>query len=207
FPPVLEIRNAKEAENYGAELEARILPLRGWAPRPIEGLELSGTFGWLHGEYLDFQSAIERQVGSQILRIPIDFSGKALQNSPRYKVSATAEWTLDLGPRWGSLAPRYDMNWSDDVFFDASEGRGTVEFKGFQEQLPEYAIGQKALFLHHVRLAYRTPTGNVEVAGFVRNLTDEVYKNFAFDAASFSGVVINFVGEPRTYGVELTIAF
>ena len=45
------------------------------------------------------------------------------------------------------------------------------------------------------------------MAGFIRNLTDEVYKNFAFDAASFSSVVINFPGEPRTIGVEAIVTF
>ena len=150
---------------------------------------------------------LERQAGAQTLRIPVDFSGKTLQNAPRFKVSATAEWTLDLG-RWGYLIPRYDMNWSDDVFFDPTEGKGLAELKGYQPgAVPPYAIGQKAFFLHNVRVAYRTPTGNVEVGGFVRNLTDEVYKTFVFDAASLSGLIINFVGEPRTYGIDIRIDF
>ena len=37
-PPVLEIRNAEEAENYGIEVEGSVAPLRGWAPRLLEGL-------------------------------------------------------------------------------------------------------------------------------------------------------------------------
>ena len=106
------------------------------------------------------------------------------------------------------LIPRYDMNWSDDVFFDPTEGKGLAELKGYQPgAVPPYAIGQKAFFLHNVRVAYRTPTGNVEVGGFVRNLTDEVYKTFVFDAASLSGLIINFVGEPRTYGIDIRIDF
>ena len=52
--PMLEILNAKQAENYGIEVDGQIAPLRGWTPRLIEGLRLSGNFGWLHGEYLDF---------------------------------------------------------------------------------------------------------------------------------------------------------
>jgi iron complex outermembrane receptor protein len=207
LPPALEILNAKEAENYGAELELQLRPLRGWAPRLVEGLAVSANFGWLHGEFLDFQSEIERPGGQVGLRIPVDFSGNDLQNSPEYKVSGTAEWTLDLG-RWGYLIPRYDLIWTDDVFFDATEGRGSGDLKGYQPgAIPPYAVGQKQFFLHNVRLAYRTPTSNVELAFFVRNLTDEVYKNFVFDAAAVSSVFINFVGEPRTYGVDVTLSF
>jgi outer membrane receptor protein involved in Fe transport len=47
----------------------------------------------------------------------------------------------------------------------------------------------------------------VEVAVWVRNLTDEVYRTFAFDASSFSGVTLNFVGRPRTIGVDFSVSF
>ncbi len=67
------------------------------------------------------------------------------------------------------------------------------------------ARGQRAFWLHNGRLAYRTPAGNIEVAGWVRNFTDEVYKTFAFDASTFSSVLINYVGEPRSWGVSLSV--
>ncbi len=204
-PPALEILNAEEAETYGIEIEGTLLPLQGWAPRAVEGLRLSANFGWLHGEYLEFGTFIEQLAAGQVFRIPVDFSGEPLQNAPDYKVSGTVEWTFDLG-RYGYLVPRYDLQWTDDVFFDASAGRGTAELKG-TNPLPDYAIGQKAYFLHNVRLAYRTPTGNVELAGWIRNVDDQVYKTFAFDASTLSRIVINFPGEPRTIGVDLTVNF
>ena len=58
-----------------------------------------------------------------------------------------------------------------------------------------------------MRLAYRTPSGNIELAGFVRNLVDKEYKTFGFDGSTFNDVTIYFVGEPRTYGVSLTTTF
>jgi outer membrane receptor protein involved in Fe transport len=206
-PPVLEILNAHQAENYGIELEGMIQPLRGWTPKLIEGLRLSGNFSWLHGEYIDFSTTRTFRLPNSAgpVDVTVDFSGNQLQNSPQYKVSATAEWTFDLG-RWGSIIPRYDVNWSDDVFFDPNEGRGTPNSDG-SPGLPRYAVGQKAYFLHNARLTYRTPTGNVELAGWVRNIEDQVYKNYAFDASRFTGIVINFPGEPRSVGVDFTITF
>ena len=120
-------------------------------------------------------------------------------------MSGTAEWTFDLG-RFGSLIPRYDINWSDDMFFDPNEGHGSPDPRA-RAAARLRAPARTAYFLHNVRLAYRTPAGNVEVAGWVRNVEDEVYKNYAFDASRFSGVVINFLGEPRTIGVDLTVTF
>jgi outer membrane receptor protein involved in Fe transport len=104
------------------------------------------------------------------------------------------------------LIPRYDFSWTDDVFFDPSEGFGAPNNQG-ATFLPEFAIGQKAYWLHNVRLSYRSPGSNIEVAGWVRNLTDEVYKTLAFDASVSAGLVGNFVGDPRTYGVSVAVAF
>ena len=47
----------------------------------------------------------------------------------------------------------------------------------------------------------------LEVAGWVRNLENQSYKPFAFDASTFNRTSIYFVGDPRTYGGSLTINF
>jgi len=205
-PPVLEILNAKQAENYGIEIEGNFSPLRGWAPRVIEGLRLSGNAGWLHGEFIDFtQTRIFALGQNPVVPVTVNYAGQPLQNAPRYKASGTVEWTLDLG-RWGYLIPRWDVNWTDDVSFDANGGHGSVDPTG-RPALPDHAIGQKAYYLHNLRLAYRTPTGNVEMAGWIRNVEDQVYKNFAFDASRFTGITINFPGEPRTIGFDIIVTF
>ena len=204
-PPVLEILNADEAENYGIELEGRIEPLRGWVPRFFEGLMLTFNFSWLHGEFLDFSITNTFRIGNNLTPVTVDFSGDQLLSSPEYKFSGSAAWTFDIG-RYGYLIPRYDFNWSDDVPFGVNEGRGIGNLRG-EPTLPENAVGQAAQWIHNVRLTYRTPTTNVEVAFWVRNLTDEAYKTFVFDASSFSSVVLNFIGEPRTIGGDITFRF
>jgi iron complex outermembrane receptor protein len=209
-PPTYIIINANDAEVYGAELDMRVEPLAGLVPAPLEGLVLTGRFGWLESQFLDFTNQAFRNLTlswvpprAATVEIPIDFSGNQLINSPRFKTSVAAEWTLDLG-RWGALIPRYDFAWTHDIFFDPTEGRGSPSAEG-EIVLPEYAAGQRAFWLHNARLAYRTPSGNIEIAGWVRNFTDQVYKPFAFDASTFANVVINFVGMPRTYGVSLSL--
>jgi iron complex outermembrane receptor protein len=204
-PPTLSIVNAHEAELYGTEVEVRARPFQGLVHPLLDGLELSANASWAQGKYIDFQNEQSFRSGGGFTTVTFDYSGNDLANAPRYKFSGTVEWTFDLG-RFGALIPRYDLSWTDDQFFDPTQGRGDVTRTSTQT-LPKLTVAQPALWLHHLRLTYRTPSQNVEIAGWVRNLTDEVYKTYAFDASRFAGEVLNFVGEPRTVGADLTITF
>jgi outer membrane receptor protein involved in Fe transport len=205
-PPTLQIINANDAEVYGAEVDLRAEPLAGLAPSWLEGLVLTGRFGWLKTQFLDFTNQVIRQPAPGLfIQTTVDYTGNPLINSPTYKASVAAEWTFDLG-RYGALIPRYDFAWSSDIFFDPNEGMGSVNQSG-GSSLPEFGNGQPAYWLHNARLAYRTPEGNVEVGVWVRNFMDKIYKTYSFDASVFSGVVINFVGEPRTYGLDFIVRF
>lgn len=205
-PPLLQIINADDAEQYGFELTVVARPLEDWVPDLFDGLKLETTVGWLRSQFLDFT---QTQRGLAGMGVPtqetIDFSGNPLINSPEWKVVIAAEWRLDFG-RYGAVIPRYDAVWTDDIFFDASGGRGIPNANGVQN-LPEYAIGQRAHWMHNIRLAYQAPGGHLEFAGWIRNLEDKVVKTYAFDASRFSQVVINFVGEPRTYGFSFSFKF
>ncbi|MDJ0850947.1 MAG: TonB-dependent receptor [Myxococcota bacterium] len=203
--PVLQIINANDAEVYGAEVDTRIEPLAGWVDDTFDGLVITGRFGWLESQFLDFTDQVfGRDLIGRNRAFTLDYSGNQLINSPRFKVSGTAEWTFDFG-RWGSLIPRYDFSWTDDVYFDPNEGRGSIELVSGSFPRPEFTTGQAAFWLHNIRFAYRTPDGNVEFAFWARNLADQAYKTYGFDASRFAGVVINFQGKPRTIGMELSV--
>jgi iron complex outermembrane receptor protein len=204
-PPTFQIVNANDAQVYGAELDLRLEPLVDLVPPELEGLVVTARAGWLESEFLDFSTSQTRFVSNKPVDVQQDFTGNQLINSPRFKLSTAAEWTFDLG-RWGAIIPRYDFAWSSDIYFDPNEGRGVKNEFG-ETFLPKYANGQRRYWVHNVRLGYRVPEGNIEIAGWCRNLTDEVYKTYAFDATTFAKVLINFVGEPRTYGLDLTVRF
>lgn len=206
-PPQLVVINADDAEIYGGELDFRIEPLTNYVPAELDGLVLTGRFGWLESEFINFTNTVFRKSPSGLTDIPVvvDYSGNELISSPRFKFSGGAEWTFDLG-RWGSIIPRYDFAWSDDQHYSPTEGKGSLNIDGVGK-LPDHAVGQKEFWLHNVRLAYRTPEGNIEVAGWIRNIADERYKNYAFDASNFGKVVLNFVGPPRTVGIDFSISW
>ena len=201
-PPGIAIINANDAEVYGAEVEAR--------GEPLDALVATVRFGWLESQFLDFTNQVVRNVltsDNQSLPrvVTVDYTGNQLINSPRFKLSGALDYTFDMG-RYGSLLPHYDFAWTDDVFFDPTEGRGTPNFRN-ELFLPEYGTGQKAYWLHNIRMGYRTADGRIELAGWVRNLTDYHYKTYGFDASSFGRVVVNYIGEPRTYGLDFILNF
>jgi iron complex outermembrane receptor protein len=202
-PPEFVILNADRSEVYGSEIDliARLLP----------GLFLNARFSWLESQFLDFVQIQEllafddNGLPAGVTRVESQFSGNRMLNSPRFKVSLTADQTVPLG-RWGSVSVRWDGAWTDTTYFDATEGVGIPNAQG-QIFLPDNTIGQKAFWLHNLRMAYRPPTGNIEIAGWVRNLTDEAYRSFSFNASNFQSTTIHFIGEPRTYGLSFSVNF
>jgi outer membrane receptor protein involved in Fe transport len=199
--PEFVILNAPKAEVYGAEVDAVV--------RPWTGAFANVRFGWLESQFIDFvqvqQAEISTPDGLAVVNRELQNTGNPLLNSPRFKVSLTGEQTLPLG-RWGSVTARYDGVWTDTSYYDATEGRGIPNVDNVQF-LPEDTIAQPAFWLHNVRFSYRPPGGRFEIAGWVRNLTNQAYKTFGFDGSTFNNTTIYFVGDPRTYGGTLTINF
>jgi outer membrane receptor protein involved in Fe transport len=199
--PEFVVLNADNAEVYGAELDAVV--------RPWIGAFVNVRFGWIESQFLDFVQLQQEKVRLGAIQTTVNRelqnTGNSLLNSPRFKVSLTAEQTLPLG-RWGSVTARYDGVWTDTTYYDATEGRGIPNVQEVQF-LPKDTIAQPDFWVHNFRLAYRAPSGRFEIAGWVRNMTDEAYKTFAFDGSTFNDTSIYFVGEPRTYGGTLSVNF
>ena len=205
-PPVRVVRNASSAQIYGAELEM--------VAEPLEGLVANFRFGWLESRFLDFSDKGTRvlvtggliDARSVFIDVPVDYTGNSLPNAPRFKISGSLEYEIPLG-RAGSLTPRYDFTFTDDFSFDPSRnGRGAPGTFG-DFFMPEFAIGQEAYVLHNARVTFSSPEGEFQVAGWVRNIEDLTYKTLAFDASATGGLVNNQVGDPRTYGLSVTLTY
>ncbi len=199
--PEFVILNADDAEVLGAEIESTI--------RPWEGFNFDVRFSWLETQFLDFvrtdQFLTQNSTGSPVTLRASQNSGNPLLNSPRFKVSLTAQQTLPLG-RYGSLSLRWDGVWTDITYFDPTQGVGLGNDDG-RTFLPDDTIAQPDYWLHNLRVTWLSLEERFEIAGWIRNLENTAYKSFAFDGSSFQSTTIYFVGDPRTYGLTFKIKY
>ena len=204
--PEFVIINASKVEMYGAEIDAKL--------RPWDGAFANFRLGWIESQFLDFvqiqqvnETVSNGKGGFQqsIVNRELQNTGNNVLNTPQFKISISAEQMLPLG-RWGSVTARYDGTWTTETFFDATDGRGLPNDQDLTP-LPKHTTSQIAYWLHNLRLTYRPPVGQLEISGWIRNIENQSYKTFAFDATTFNNTSIYFVGDPRTYGGSVNINF
>jgi outer membrane receptor protein involved in Fe transport len=166
-------------------------------------------FSWLESQFLDFvrtdQFLSPGGGGTPFLFRDQQSSGNPLLNSPKYKISLTAEQTVPLFSI-GFVTLRYDAAWSDTTYYDSTKGVGLGDING-DHFLPKNTVAQPPFWIHNLRLSWRSPDERVEIAGWVRNLTDQAYKTFAFDGSAFRKTSIYYVNDPRTVGGSIMVTF
>jgi iron complex outermembrane receptor protein len=198
--PIQQLVNAEEATIYGVELDLHA--------SPIEDLDLRFHTSFLESEYGKFGQTIYVQgprpapgQPREIREIPIDYSGNRLIGSPVWSLGGAVEYALVI-ERFGELIPRFSFSWKDKTYFDPAEGKGS------QQDLPDDTIAQDAYWQLHAGLMYRSPCQRFELTGWVRNITDEHYKVTSFDVSARPfQFVLDVYGQPRTYGLTVSVYF
>jgi outer membrane receptor protein involved in Fe transport len=182
--PLQQLFNS-DARVWGAEVDLTV--------RPLPGLTIQAGFGWLDSRFEDFVVSKAVSLGSrgEPNEAEFDYSGNPLISAPSYNVSGIVEYEIPFFGL-GSLIPGYDVSWRSKIYFDPAKLD---------------PISQEPYWLHNARIAYRTPDGRIEVAGWVENLLDEQYKADAFDLALAYGTILEVWGDPRTYGVTVTFTW
>ncbi|OGT81347.1 MAG: hypothetical protein A3H91_13470 [Gammaproteobacteria bacterium RIFCSPLOWO2_02_FULL_61_13] len=143
-------------------------------------------FAQLGGAYLDaeFEEFLDPNLG-------IDRSGNKLAHAPEWNLNGIVRYETPV--RDGVLAAQVDWWWLDDQFF-------TVENT---PALREDAHGEV-----NARASYTFWDDRLELALFVRNITDERYTVTGFDTASAGfGANIFILNRPRTFGGEVIFRF
>ena len=106
----------------------------------VDGAFLQVRFSWLESQFLDFvkvdQFLAQGAGDSSVLFREQQNSGNPLLNSPKYKVSLTAEQTVPLF-NVGFASLRYDAAWSDTTYY-ADQGARPGRFHGRQVPAEEH---------------------------------------------------------------------
>ena len=189
--PVQQLINGDDADILGFEAELDLKPFEGWGPLLLDQFWLHMTFAWLDSTYTDFVNTetVIAASGALLTRTE-DFSGNRLINSPEFSFIGFVAWPL--GGEWGTVIPRLDWTFKDEIFFNPNNSD---------------ALKQDPLWLLNFRMVYKSPSDNFEIAGWVQNLTDQAYTVDVFNLARLRRAILHAVGDPRTYGLTATFKF
>ena len=169
------IDNADSAESKGVELSI--------TSAPVDGLVMNFNVGYLDAKYEEFTAFIDGE--NRVL------DGKTIPNSPKWTVSADAEYRFALT---GSLEGfvRGEYTYRDEIRSTTS----ALIQSGFPWEVPSYDV---------VNLRFGVRHEAYTVAFYVENLLDDAYYTNAYQKAFSSGLHI----EPgvQRYGMRARFNF
>lgn len=176
------LRNAASARIAGMEFETML--------RPARGLEFRATATYLDTKYT-------RSDPPFILRDPVtaenvDMTGKRLPFAPKFAYSISGKYTVPVDALAGDLS------------FEASFAHRSKSFLDSSDQETEAQPGYGLL---DMRAGWESADGKFDVALFARNITNKVYFVQALRGSTSIGGAIGYLGDPRTYGVQLRARF
>jgi iron complex outermembrane receptor protein len=169
--------NAPKSRVDGAEFE--------WRFKATHDLELHADLGLLHSKYVE------------LTLHGVDLSGNRLIQAPDYSGAAGLDWRFAQIPGAGALRLILDANLYSKQYFDAPNTE---------------RIAQGGYALVDGRILYSSESKpDFEVAAWIKNLTNREYLAYGLAQRDPSQGGLGFdyalVGEPRTFGVDLTYRF
>lgn len=184
------VLNAGEMEIKGLEIELTALL--------TDGLRLMLNYGYTDSEYNEF---ITQRV-DPITALPDpgpdadpvtgneDISDVAIvQRAPENTASAILSY--DFQPfSWGQLSARIEANYRDEMVFEAQ--------RNYYDSTEDQTLVNARVTLSEMEVL----GGNLMLAAWGRNLTDEEYREWGIDFTTL-GFAINSFKEKRSYGVDL----
>jgi iron complex outermembrane receptor protein len=195
--------NAASARLKGLEAELYL--------RPVEGLELSGTYTFIDAKYKSFKQNILKDSLTSLIdtcdgtmtmpagvTVSYDFSCIPFQNTPRNMFTLGAKYTAPLGGDNGDVSLTANYAWTDRMYASASttpkdDPLGWVKAYGVLNMSVEWANVMGKPF---------------DLRFFMTNVTDKTYRVYAYvGQQQASGFVNSIYGEPRMYGVSLRYRF
>jgi iron complex outermembrane receptor protein len=182
--PRSAIINAADARVKGVELEQM------W--RPLPHLELSVGYALSDAKYKTFITPDGR-----------DYSDSPFSGAPKHAVNGQIRWDVPMGDELGELAFQVSGAYrSKTVAYDVISYNVAT-----RTVLPQLVIPSYHTF--DARIDWTKVMGheNLSAALWVKNLTNEDYvTTLTLDYAAV-GISSGLLGPPRTYGLELNVAF
>ncbi|HEY0301656.1 MAG TPA: TonB-dependent receptor, partial [Rhizomicrobium sp.] len=174
---ILVTTNAGKANAYGFEGQID-WALADWA-------DLFATYAYSHAR---FATGI--------------FKGNQFRLTPDHKLS------LGLSARENALGGQFvftpTFTWQSEIFFDDDNDIPALQVSHILPDTRQDEL-QKAYGLFNLRLTYQPDDANWTIGAFVNNLFDESYIKDAGNTGDAFGIPTFIAGEPRFYGVSVSI--
>ncbi|MPS67261.1 MAG: TonB-dependent receptor [Novosphingobium sp.] len=201
------IQNNGKLRIWGVEAEATAVP---WA-----GMTVSLNGSLQDGKYVK-GSFNEIQVvpgsgctnGSGVANgCVVDLSGLPLLQLPKEQLNVSATQKVPLGS--GSFAVTGAYSYIGAQHFDAVRAADQASAATKAAYETENSLGRVPGYgVFNGRIAYRFDNPDIEIAVYGRNITNNEYLLRRFpDLYRTLGIVAAYVGQPATYGVELTFDY
>jgi outer membrane receptor protein involved in Fe transport len=171
--------NAGEASSYGFEGQAFF--------SASDNLDLFATYAYNHSR---FEAGI--------------FDGNRFRLSPDHRGSVGLTWRTAVFGGEVEVQPTY--SWQSLTYFDNDNDRTDLQTGNF---VPDTMVDelQEAYGLLNLRIRYAPSDANWGVEVFGDNLLDEEYIKDAGNTGDGLGLPTFIAGEPRTYGVTLSLRY
>ena len=164
--------NAGNAEVKGVEVETSI--------RPFDGFLIDAALSYLDFEY----TSLAPNTGLALSMVS--------PNTPEWKWAVGTQYEIDLGGA-GSLTPRFDISFQDDIFTNAVN-RASNLIEGYH--------------LANARLTWVNEGGDLQVSAEVANLFDKYYLLTLFDLTlAGTGWATAQPGRPREWALTVKKKF
>jgi iron complex outermembrane receptor protein len=177
--PCASQNNVGDAHVWGVEIEAE------W--RPTDAITVDASYSHLDFKYTDILTLASGAPASAVTEDMIS------PYTPENKFSIGAQYELPLGDEWGTLTPRIDVAYTDDVFAGAVNDPTT-------NLIEDYA-------LVNARLTWRSPDDVWQIALEGTNLTDKYYYVTLFDLLGPVGYVHGQPGRPAEWAISVKRRF
>ena len=131
-------------------------------------------------------------IDSDVDAVPDVFGGTVeteFPNAPEWSINALARYQWDM--LGGRMAAQVDGVWNDDQYIEATNSQISEE---------------EAYLVWNARLSYTSGSEAWEVAAWVKNAGDEVYRLYNLDLGLL-GISEEVYAPPRWYGATLTYRF
>lgn len=183
----ITIRNAAKVQSRGFEAEAT------WYPSTA--LMLQGSVGYNDAEFDEFP-------GGGTSRNPeglgADLGGNKLPLAPEWSAAFAAQYNHPLDAWNAEFVTRVDWTYTDGTY--TTEDNVKVASPG--SSIPFGYVDSYDIL--NARIGVEA-AGQWSVYLWARNLLDEEYSDN--NQSDFFGTIVDFPGDPRTYGIELAYTF